>query len=285
MRSFIFILLAALFLGSAAYLGNQYLFDRDKNIGFPPTLPKSAADIWALRLVTDVSKGAILDKSMVEWGLIPSDRDGAPFLKMEQMDLTNWQGAVFTRSLKKDVFLKDTHFIRPYENGYHKALLGEGMRVRPVTIENLDDFEGLLPGDYVDLILTYVTPPHAVRSGETVVRTILEKNRVIALEADGGKSATGGKSTAKPLSLALSPEDVELVSMAEAVGELRIALHGGAVSGKTEKTTKKAEISASDLFPNLKPAPAVLGQTRARDIRIMRGGETSVVTLTPPVGK
>ena len=285
MRSFVFFLLAVLFLGSAAYLGNKYLLDPAESINSAPPPAAQAPEIWALRLVKDVDRGDILKKGEVEWHLLRGGRAEDHLLIRKKTDLTDWQGAAYTRSLKKNTFLQDTYLVRPSEAEYLKTLLVDGMRARPVAVHNLSDFENLRPGDYVDLVLTYVTPAHAAQAGETVVKTIVENNRIVAVEEAPVSKAINAKRSLETLTLALSPTDVELVSVAETIGKLRISLRGGSGGKKFLGASKKATFSASDLFPDLKHAPPAAVQVYSRDVRIMRGGETSVVTLSPATGK
>lgn len=285
MRSFVFILLAALFLGSAFYLGNKYLFHLAESTNPASPAVAQAPEIWALRLERNVERGDILDKGQVAWHLVPRGRTGDHLLIRENTDLADWQGAAFTRSLQKGAYLQDIYFVRPSEAEYLKTLLADGMRARPVAIHNLSDFEKLRPGDHVDLILTYVTPAHAVRAGETVVKTILENSRIVAVETALERKAINATRSSETLTLALSPDDVELVSMAEAIGKLRISLRRGNDTGKLASPSEKTAFSAGELFPDLKPAPAALTQDHSRDIRIMRGGDISVVTLSLPAGK
>lgn len=285
MRSFIFILLAALFLGSAAYLGNKYLFDPVEPTAPVPSPVAHIPEKWALRLVKDVSRGDILAKGLVEWQRLPQGEEEGHLLTRENTDLALWQGAAFTRSLTKDSYVQDVHLVQPSDADYLKTLLADGMRARPVAVHNRRDFEQLRPGDHVDLILTYITPTHAARAGETVVKTLLENILVIGVEADTVKEGGRGNTQENSLTLALSPDEVELVSMAEAIGKLRISLHGGPWAENLQLPSPKVAFSASDLFPDLKPASKVTVRDQSRVIRVMRGGETSVVTLSPLTGK
>ena len=275
MRSLVFIILALLFLGSAGYLGHKYLYKSVEGTTPVAIVTAKAPSIWALELVKDVARGDILEKEHVQWQPLPEGWEGGYLLRRENPDLADWQNSAFARSLKKGNFLQDMDLVRPTETSYLKTLLPEGMRARPVAIDNLGDFKSLHPGVHVDLILTYATPSHSARAGETVVKTILENIRVIGLDQSEGKGP------ARALTLALSPEEVELASMAEAVGKLRISLHGGTVAKKADTPIEKAAFSASDFFPDLKPAPVSIIQDQSRDIRIMRGGDTSVITLKP----
>lgn len=285
MRSFIFILLAALFLGSAAYLGNKYLFDPAKSNPSAGGVVAQTPGLWALRLVKDVERGDILEKGQMTWDLLPRDQKGKHLFIREQTELGDWQGAAFTQSLKKGAYLQDMHLVRPTEADHLKTLLTDGLRARPVAIENLGDFNQLRPGDYVDLIVTYVTPVHAARAGETVVKTILESSRIIAMETAPVTKAMNATRSSETLTLALSPTEVELVSVAETIGKLRISLRGETDPYENFETPAKTAFSASDFFPELKQIPPAAVQFHARDVRIMRGGETTIVTLSPATGR
>ncbi|MEX1035657.1 MAG: Flp pilus assembly protein CpaB [Sneathiella sp.] len=271
MKSLIFILLSALFLGSAAYLGNMFLFDnRHQSMVLPTAAVETPAQV-ALRLTRSVKASDILQKGMLEWQAVPDGFQAGGLLVKGKTDMASWPGAVLTRDLAKGSFLEETQLVLPTDPGYVKALLRDGMRARPVAIDNIGEFDSLRSGDLVDLILTYTGSVSTGKAGETIVKTILESARIIA---------TGGSSKSGALTLALSPEDVELVSVAEAIGRLRISLRGEDATAKPPARTGTAVLSASDLFPGLKSHPRVIVQESAREVRIFRGGETSVLTLT-----
>ncbi len=278
MKSFIFILLSALFLGSAAYLGNMFLL-RGEDGGSAVSAAAPAPKILALRLTADAGAGDMLSKGMVEWRPLPEAGDPRHFLTDAMTALDKLEWAVLTRAVGKGQYLEATHILRPGEPGYFKALLGEGMRARPVEIGNLDKFAALRPGDRIDLTLTYRVPNQAPKAGETAVRTLLENARVIDVQGAGGPGDTGVKPARRSLVLALSPADVERVSLAEAIGDLSIALAGRGSEAKSGDSIQPVAFSASDLFPDLKPLPVPVVDNGARAVRIMRGGEITVQTL------
>ena len=279
MKSFIFIVLSALFLGSAAYLGNMFLFDDRKQPSVPLLAPAKAPVQYALSLTQDVRDGDILEKGMLDWQVVPESLSTGTLLLKGETDMSEWPGAVLTRDMPNGSFIRKTQFILPTDPGYLKALLLEGTRARPVAIDNAREFDELRPGDRVDLILTYKAPAGAVRAGETVVKTILESVRIIGVGA--GVSAVGANSGAPgTLTLALTPEDVELVSVAEAIGHLRISLRGENTPAASRIKSEMASFSASDLFPELKSPSRPVVRDTSREVRIFRGGETKVLTLT-----
>jgi len=268
MKSFIFIILSALFLGSAAYLGNMFLFEDGKQSSVPLLAPAKAPVQYALGLTRPAKNGDILEKDMLAWRPVPENTPAGALLLKGETELSDWTGAVLTRDLPDGAFLEEARLVLSADPGHMKALLTEGMRARPVAIDNAGEFGELRAGDRVDLILTYKAPAGSVGAGETVVKTILESVRVV------GKGASGS------LTLALSPADVELVSVAETIGRLRISLRGEANVATPRSTADIAAFSASDLFPELKSSPRPVVQDTAREVRIFRGGETKTLTLT-----
>ena len=270
MKSFIFILLSALFLGSAAYLGNMFLFEDGAQPPVSLLAPTKAPEQYALSLTRPVKNGNILEKDMLMWRPVPEDIPAGWLLLKGEAELADWSGAVLTRDLPKGAFLEKARLVLPTDPEYMKALLTEGMRARPVAIDNAGEFGDLRAGDHIDLILTYKAPAGSVGDGETVVKTILESVRVVGT----GTGASGS------LTLALSPADVELVSVAETIGRLKVSLRGETNGDAPRSTADVAAFSASDLFPELKSSPRPVVQNTAREVRIFRGGETKVLTLT-----
>ena len=267
-------------MGSATYLANKYLFDPNTEMAIEYAPSEEAPLVLALRLRHDIEAGDVFKKKMLEWRLAPIGPQSVPLFTKTTFDFEEWEGAVATRRLSKNTFLDETLLIRPSEAGYLKALLGEGMRATAVTVENLSEFDGLHTGDYVDLILTYDTPSNGVYAGEPIVKTILEGAPIIVPKAEQGNKASGKGKLDRSLLLALSANDVELVTLAETVGELRISLNTSDVVEDLPGSTESTSFSVSDLFPGLKPGPAAFVQDGDRKIRIMRGGDISVLTLS-----
>ena len=284
MRSLIFIALCALFLGSAAYLGNMYLFGQKASAAPGGQSAAPASPVYALRVSRDASAGEILRANSLEWGRLEAGNRDNRYLLESELKLADLNGAVLTASLAAGTFLEAQHIVGPNDAGYLAAMLGEGMRAKPVRIRNFDDFGALRPGDHVDVILTYATPASAGKGEEVAVKTLFKNIRILAVGEE--KSApeprsSSGKKTGANLTLALTEKDVEIVAVAEEVGTLSIALRASSDTGDDNRAAlAPAILRESDVVPVRKPQAVVMTTPASRDIRIMRGGDISVMTLS-----
>ncbi|MCF8467488.1 MAG: Flp pilus assembly protein CpaB [Sneathiella sp.] len=285
MRSLIFIMLCAIFLGSAAYLGNMYLFGQKVSAapGVQSAVPISP--VYALRLSRDAEAGEMLGNDMIEWRRLEAGNRDRRYLLESELKLADLSGAVLTTSLAGGTFLEAQHILRPKDAGYLAALVGKGMRAKPVRVSNLSDFGVLRPGDHVDVILTYTTPAPAGKGMEVAVKTLLGNIRILAVgeekAAPEPRPTSAGKAGTN-LTLALLAKDVEIIAVAEKVGSLSIALR--ALNDPDDGNMAElfpSILRESDVIPDRKSqGGTVFAKAASRDIRIMRGGDISVMTLS-----
>jgi pilus assembly protein CpaB len=129
--------------------------------------------------------------------------------------------------------------ILPGAPGFLAATLKPGMRAVSVAIDDVSGNAGLIePGDYVDLLLTQqmsnrTDEPALAVSSETIVQHV----RVLAVgsviqrpKADGNAPDSGNR--ARTVTLEVSPERAEVVSVAARLGSLSLALRSFAVASR-----------------------------------------------------
>ncbi len=138
------------------------------------------------------------------------------------------------------------------------------------------------PGDHVDILTTYSDPVLK----QEVTKIILQNIAVLAVD-HGRTDATTGPGATSSITLALRPEDTELVKAAERAGVLQVALRPNQEQAQVES----AGVKISDILPSgraIEPAtpapnatPVIISpparQTRP-EIKIYRGNTESVVS-------
>ena len=275
MRSFIFILIAALFLGSAAYLGNMFLFPRAVTKTLVPVKDEASPPRLALRITEPLSAGDILAPHLLEWRVPPEEIRELSLFREGSVTLTGLDRAVLLRPREKGAFLEQADLIGPGAVGYDKALLRAGEQAQAFTILNRGDFGALRPGDHVDLILTFTAPADTTRAGEVLVRRVAENIRITALSDITRDRGREGRVT-----LALSAELVTRATLAANLGSLRIAPRSDqGTTSSPEMGRTDTSHSVTDLFPDLVRKQAAPPPSPAHQVIIMRGGETSVQQL------
>jgi pilus assembly protein CpaB len=135
--------------------------------------------------------------------------------------------------------IKEQKLIKASEGGVMAAILPSGMRAISTPIREETAAGGfILPNDRVDVILSHKMK---VGSKETPVsEAILRNVRVLAIgqeieNKDGEKVATG-----KTATLELTPEQTEILTLAQSMGDISLSLRSLADStpGQSEVTAK-----------------------------------------------
>jgi pilus assembly protein CpaB len=107
------------------------------------------------------------------------------------------------------------------------AVIPEGMRALSIQVNNIIGVAGfVIPGSHVDLILIG-TPPSEVegaRSGQPASKIILENLEVIAAGQNVQRSVDGKPQTVQVVTLLVTPEQAQRVSLATGEGRIQLAL-------------------------------------------------------------
>ncbi len=120
--------------------------------------------------------------------------------------------------------------VQPGDRGFLAAALGPGMRAITVPVSAQAGVAGFVfPGDRVDLIMTQTVPGSdgdsgpALRAAETIVRNV----RVLATDQRAVTEEANGQRVVKTFStitLEVTPRIAEKVAVAQAIGQLSLAL-------------------------------------------------------------
>jgi pilus assembly protein CpaB len=121
------------------------------------------------------------------------------------------------------------------------------MRAISVAIDEVSGNAGLiLPGDYVDLLLTQTVGTADDGESRIVSETVLSNVRVIAvgrtLRVDGTEKedAKGGPAKARTTTLEVRPSEAEVVAVAARLGSLSLALRSLATLQRPDEQTDPA---------------------------------------------
>jgi pilus assembly protein CpaB len=153
--------------------------------------------------------------------------------------------------------IKDQKLIKISEGGVMAAILPSGMRAISTPIREETSAGGfILPNDRVDVILS-----HKIKVGskdQPVSEAVLRNVRVLAIgqeieNKDGEKVATG-----KTATLELTPQQAELLALAQSMGEISLSLR-----------------SLADANPNQTEPTAKIGDANASSVRFLKYGVPS----------
>jgi pilus assembly protein CpaB len=143
-------------------------------------------------------------------------------------------GAMVRRSLSVGEPVRSSDVMRPGDHGFLSAVLEPGMRAVTVGVDATTGAAGLIwPGDRVDLILTQTIQEAAMPIGHRVAaETVLADVRVIAINQQlvQGADAGGGDGQARTVTLEVTQDQAERVSVATRLGRLSLAVRSAEAS-------------------------------------------------------
>ncbi|HPG21576.1 MAG TPA: Flp pilus assembly protein CpaB [Amaricoccus sp.] len=235
MRIFLFIFAALVAAGGTGF----YLFQA---LGTPvqavdtPAVAQAPKTKEVFVPAVELAAGSILrpeqlgrmavGESLVTPEMVVADDAGAEFLT----------GSVARQVLPKGVPLARSAIVQPGERGFLAAVLPQGKRAIAIPIGEVAGLSGLiLPGDRVDIILTYsvagdvIDAERDIRASETMVRNL----RVLALDQRLDASQTIDEKTgnlvpppvARTATLEVTPEQAEVITLATTLGDLSLVLN------------------------------------------------------------
>jgi len=125
----------------------------------------------------------------------------------------------------------------------------EGMRAISLRTDDVVGVAGfLLPGTYVDVLVTY----HTVANSEPITATILQDAQVLAAGQKFQPDPEGKATSVDVVTLLVTPEDAEKVVLASSQGIVHFVLRNGTDRDKD----KNAAVQLSQLEGGAPPTPA-----------------------------
>ncbi len=169
-------------------------------------------------------------------------------------------GAMVRRSLPAGEPIRMADVIRPSDHGFLAAALDAGMRAVTVGVDATSGATGLIsPGDRVDLILTQTIQEPSLPLGRRVVaETVLSDVRVIAIDQQlvQGAETNNNDSQARTVTVEVSEDQAERVSVATRLGKLSLAIRSaGSASASGKPAAPPKTTWAEDVSPALGAEP------------------------------
>ncbi|HET9068435.1 MAG TPA: Flp pilus assembly protein CpaB, partial [Amaricoccus sp.] len=220
MRIFLVILAALIVAGGTGFYVLQ---------GLRPAAPVEAAQAAAppLRQVfvpaAEVPIGTIITPERLSRMEITENALNGEMILADAAGQEFLAGSVARQVLPAGVPIARSFVVRPGDRGFLAAVLPKGMRAITIPVDAIASLSGLaLPGDRVDLILTYSVSGDAgggVRASETVLANL----RVLAFDQRLGPEAppedkegkAEGAPVAQTATLEVSPRQAESITLAQ----------------------------------------------------------------------
>jgi pilus assembly protein CpaB len=146
------------------------------------------------------------------------------------------------------------------------ATIPEGMRAVSVAVNEVIGVAGFVgPGTMVDVLATGT--PGTIAGGQPVTKTVLENIKVLAAGQQVQQDAQGKPRTVPVVTLLVSPDDADKLTMAATQARIQLALRNTIDT----KKTNPPPVTEAELFTGIK-APRPTGRRR---------GPTKVVPKAP----
>jgi pilus assembly protein CpaB len=209
---------------------------------FVPAVPLAAGSILTAQSLTSVR----MDEGAVTPEMIVSDEVGQALLV----------GSVARQSLAEGVPIARSTVVQPGDRGFLAAVLSKGRRAISIPISETAGLSGLvMPGDRVDIILTYSIAGNVIDAGRDIKasETVLTNLRVLALDQrlQAGRSVAQQvtpeqvAAPARTATLEVSPQEAEMLTLATQLGELSLVLNSVSDGGEPDAAEDGAPAVAS----------------------------------------
>jgi len=199
----------------------------------------SKNEVKVLVAKKDIPRGAAIEAENIETIIIPEQyRQPQVVATLDRVS-----GMVALAPISKGEQISLSKLVQPRELGGLAAGTPVGKRAVTISVDNISALAGLVkPGDYVDVIALIPVPvqmPDGKQVNQMAVMPLFQNVLVLAIGQDIGavSSASAGKREAErrtessPLiTLALAPQDVNLIAFVQEQGKLRLTLRSPADS-------------------------------------------------------
>jgi pilus assembly protein CpaB len=177
----------------------------------------------------DIAMGRRVTPEDLSWQEWPSEAVNKAFItqKDNATALQNYAGAIARTDIAEGEPISARKLVNPGDAGFMAAVLTPGMRAVSVEISVETGAGGfILPNDRVDVLLTQKEGQESEggRSAGYSARTILENVRVLAIDQSFKQVEEEEVVIGSTATLALNRSDSELLALAEASGNLSLAL-------------------------------------------------------------
>jgi pilus assembly protein CpaB len=300
-------LILALSIAFLSALVSKALFERSSQNEKKAQLESSAAENISETKTTEVlvsnqtiTIGAPIKSHMMMWQKWPKEAVLDSYLVRNEESEGQYQtliNGLSKRQISRGEPITSHDIIKTGDRSFLAAIVKPGMRAVSLPLGSSAAGSSLLsPGDRLDVISASISAPTFGQSNNFSGTTLVENAKVLAIDRHLGvesKSAdTKGiqlatEEGAKFITIEVTPEEAEILSMATKLGELTFSLRGmESVSSKSNfvatKDIKKrlqeqlgkqetAKIDASLAFQNNKVQTVVMRGTEISPLQFLRG--------------
>jgi pilus assembly protein CpaB len=300
-RTLLFLVLALGAAGLAALLARGMISSQQKVVASKPAAPVIVAT-EVLVASHPVPAGQFLKSEDLSWQVWPEGKLADGYVTKVNGSMEPFIGAVVRTGFAAGEPMTEARVAKPGDRGFLAAVLRPGMRAVAVAVNPASGVSGfVLPGDRVDVLLTYTMPSKGANQRViTATETSVEDVRVIAVDQSTNDQSMGAV-LAKTVTLEATPKQAEMLNLMTQMGRVSLALRSlptaepQPVPASAHQVSLKpqSEKQQSEKSPPAKPrqtytidteAAALLTRQGQRPtIQVVRGSKTQMeeVATTP----
>ena len=274
-RTLLLLILAIVLAGGTALLTHRWLAaQRLAELAQSAQPPKPAHSVLIAR--AGLKRGQILRPDELIWQVWP---DGA--IDQNYIELggprgpDSFAGWVVRNPIAAGEPVTEEKIVAPGDRGFLAAVLTPGMRAISVPVTVTSGISGfIVPGDRVDLVLSYPVPsPSESKSEEgaknyehKAAQTVLRNVRVIGIDQKlDGKP--GEAVVAHTATLEVTPKQGETVALASELGKMSLTLRSLVPAPEGEGEGERAEPAAASHLADHRPADPHPSDSRVADAK------------------
>jgi pilus assembly protein CpaB len=295
------IALALLAAGGAAFLAKSFLDSQRQVAQAPAEKPAELQGKQVLVASRDLPAGTVIDGGALKWQIWPNegiDSDFTSSTTREPKLQEKFVGMVVRRGVVAGTPLTQKMVFKRERPGFLAGALDPGKRAATVAVTATSGVSGfLLPGDYVDVVLTLdlQNPPNLSDAEEKSLRsvmfnrsaeTVLKHVRVLAIDQKFNDFEEKVE-VPKTVTLEVTEKQSEALSLASSMGKISLSLRGLGGEGDEDAETYTSDFDVSPtlraIFKNAEKQKAdsakttrkSAGSTSSNSVKVWRGGEST----------
>ncbi|MEL6365388.1 MAG: Flp pilus assembly protein CpaB [Pseudomonadota bacterium] len=221
-------LLVAVGAGAAAFF---LMFNNSSTTPVEAAAPVEPDLVNVLIASRDLQRGERMERSALRWAKFPREAVITAFVTDTDGDVREeWEGALVRSLIVEGEPILPAKLVRGVDRGFMSALLEPGQRAVSIRVTPESSAGGfILPGDRVDVVLTY----EAETNSGSSVRTSTIMSNVAVLAVDQQYEEETETIIADTITLAVSAQDAERLLRAKAIGDVSLSLRSLASEATT----------------------------------------------------
>ncbi len=218
-----------------------------------PTVVELAPQIQSqdvLVAAADVQQGEKLTADNIRWQRWPDDAMNPTYIQKQTRPdaVESLKDSIVRSPFVAGEPIREVKLARP-GSGFLSAILPSGKVAVAVRVSANNTAGGfILPGDRVDVIETLAQQSNPDAPSENVSRTILANIKILAIDQTVGEHQGEAVAIGKTATLELDPSQAELITAAEASGQLSLALRSMADAAEVVGSQERRQSGTVRIF-------------------------------------